>query len=287
MSSRSSGGTLNPTRQQLDELDALLQRMLKLPVNQLEDPPSGPDSIEAGHNREQESAPSVPATTSSLSAARTRWTNQDSEEAARNRLAMLPPQKTDATPLPSRPELKLAPREVTETDTPPPPAPPKETPTDDDDSADWVPLRAAWQPSAQTWQPLAQSWKQAQAARRRSPSRPAAEQPAPIPEKPAPQRLPALDDQTPMPTPFRPMVPTAPEPVTPPPAIEEDPPLGQAWLPLLWFDRVFDLWLDLWGPLGNFFRKPTGRNLLGISGLLCLGTAIAWLFCDLFAWCPW
>ncbi|MGH7223880.1 MAG: hypothetical protein ACRELF_11665, partial [Gemmataceae bacterium] len=32
-----SAGTLNPTRQQLDELDALLQRMLELPVNKLED----------------------------------------------------------------------------------------------------------------------------------------------------------------------------------------------------------------------------------------------------------
>jgi hypothetical protein len=33
-----SPGTLNPTRQQLDELDALLQRMLELPVNKLDDP---------------------------------------------------------------------------------------------------------------------------------------------------------------------------------------------------------------------------------------------------------
>src|SRR6185437_8783145 len=32
-----SPGTLNPTRQQLDELDALLKRMLELPVNQLDD----------------------------------------------------------------------------------------------------------------------------------------------------------------------------------------------------------------------------------------------------------
>ncbi len=32
-----SPGTLSPTRQQLDELDALLKRMLDLPVNQLED----------------------------------------------------------------------------------------------------------------------------------------------------------------------------------------------------------------------------------------------------------
>src|SRR5262249_60845169 len=30
-------GSLNPTRQQLDELDALLQRMLELPVNRLDE----------------------------------------------------------------------------------------------------------------------------------------------------------------------------------------------------------------------------------------------------------
>src|SRR5207248_9746276 len=29
-------------RQQLDELDALLQRMLELPINQLDDPPAAP-----------------------------------------------------------------------------------------------------------------------------------------------------------------------------------------------------------------------------------------------------
>src|SRR6185437_3747726 len=39
-----SPGTLNPTRQQLDELDALLQRMLELPVNKLEE--TEPEAVE-------------------------------------------------------------------------------------------------------------------------------------------------------------------------------------------------------------------------------------------------
>src|SRR5919199_1380641 len=37
---------VHPTRQQLDELDALLQRMLDLPVNQLEEA-VGPDEVAA------------------------------------------------------------------------------------------------------------------------------------------------------------------------------------------------------------------------------------------------
>src|SRR2546430_1891113 len=40
--SRSSGGGVQATRQQLDELDALLQRMLDLPVTQADEPdPAG------------------------------------------------------------------------------------------------------------------------------------------------------------------------------------------------------------------------------------------------------
>src|SRR5262245_15842262 len=43
MSPSSPPAAGNPMRQQLDELDALLQRMLTLPVNQLDDAPADPE----------------------------------------------------------------------------------------------------------------------------------------------------------------------------------------------------------------------------------------------------
>ena len=54
--SRRSSATGHPTRQQLDELDALLKRMLDLPVNRLEDEA---DAIRAGRGGRNGAPPGV------------------------------------------------------------------------------------------------------------------------------------------------------------------------------------------------------------------------------------
>lgn len=55
VSTRSTGG-LNPTRQQLDELDALLQRMLDLPVHPLDEPE---EALSEGEEPDHEPLPPV------------------------------------------------------------------------------------------------------------------------------------------------------------------------------------------------------------------------------------
>ena len=51
---------LQTTRQQLDELDALLQRMLELPVNQLEEDPAGTEEIAVTPALDEEPIPALP-----------------------------------------------------------------------------------------------------------------------------------------------------------------------------------------------------------------------------------
>ena len=172
-----SPGKLNPTRQQLDELDALLQRMLELPVNTLDDE----EQTEDEEAVEEPSAPSFAPATPVIA-------HDNLMRPASPHVSYTVVETASPRPLPPasgfepRPSL-LTPRlvpvttppevvdEESEPFAPPPrsmpmPAPmplrfaepeavPTPTPTEGEM---WVPLRSTWQPSAQTWQPLAESW---------------------------------------------------------------------------------------------------------------------------------
>ena len=122
LSPRSSGSSGHPTRQQLDELDALLQRMLALPVNQAD------DDVTAEIN-------AVPKT---IPVARREPVSYHTVEADDG--------------LPEAPEPIASTRKhdahVAATD----------EATEDADN--WVPLSSTWKPSPHTWKPLAQSWQQ-------------------------------------------------------------------------------------------------------------------------------
>ena len=125
LSPRSSGSSGHPTRQQLDELDALLQRMLALPVNH-----AGDDVL-----AEIDESAKTPARRAKSVSYRTpeygdeEHTAGDEDEAA--------PPRLDAA--------HVAPTEAKA------------------EGEGWVPLSSTWKPSPHTWKPLAQSWQSAPA----------------------------------------------------------------------------------------------------------------------------
>jgi hypothetical protein len=190
--------TMNPTRQQLDELDALLQRMLELPVQPL-DKPDHPPSEEPA---EEPPPPAVilgerPASAGRASSHQPADANRSPHQpvdAGRSPhqpadAGRSPPQPADAgrsthkqtvrltmpavsytvvetaSPRPLPPASGFEPRPpMTKPRLVPvtPPATPAPPPAPEAHEVEnWVPLRSTWQPSASTWPPLAESWQQA------------------------------------------------------------------------------------------------------------------------------
>jgi hypothetical protein len=145
-------GSLNPTRQQLDELDALLKRMLELPVNPLDE----------GNEAEAEDAAEEPPPPPVERPAETESVSYMVIETASPR--PLPP-ASGFEPRPSPLTPMTPPTNIPAEDSEPPaaaePAPTIAIEAPASDAEAWVPLRSTWQPSAQTWQPLAESWRQA------------------------------------------------------------------------------------------------------------------------------
>ena len=59
------------------------------------------------------------------------------------------------------------------------------------------------------------------------------------------------------------------------------------WLrPVVWGNRVFDHAVGCLGAPGRWLRRPWGRTLLGLAGLLLLAGAIGWVVLDWMGW-PW
>jgi hypothetical protein len=59
------------------------------------------------------------------------------------------------------------------------------------------------------------------------------------------------------------------------------------WLrPLVWGNRIFDRCAGLLGAPGRWLRRPWGRTLLGLTGLLLLAAALGWMVLDWMGW-PW
>ena len=268
--SRRSSATGHPTRQQLDELDALLQRMLDLPVNRLEEDtaaaagePEAPDAA-----REKAGAPR-PAPHAEPPAVN--YSTAEEEEADLKPRVVpdeRPPAKASAAapaeqPAAGRPE-------------------------------DWVPLTSTWRPSPRTWKPLSEAWKQAREAAGRPAEPPAVEEapalaseaPPAAAEAPAPPPEPRAeaDPQTPAPA-----AESAPTPPAESPRIAPAEPAAAAaprWLlwPLLGLNAAFDGCLVPFGPAGRWLRGRAGRMALGVAGLLALAAAAALAAADWFGW---
>jgi hypothetical protein len=286
-----SAGTLNPTRQQLDELDALLQRMLELPVAQLDvaEPTETESAIEEPPAIELKTVRPAPVSYMVVETASPRPLPLAS--GFEPQPALRTPRLVPVTPLeqeqpsvsvpttPPEPEVGIAP--LTPTPRPPQggeglsssPRPPQggEGLGVRGESEDplWVPLRSSWQPSPQTWPPLADSWHQANGAT------------APPVDPPTL----SLEFTTPREVPVTPPAVEAEQPPAPqPPAVEprlsltaaDAPSAGpRMLLPLVWVNQGFEACLSPLGAPGRWLCGPSGRQVLGFVGLTCLAAASA------------
>lgn len=211
-SSRSGASSAHPTRQQLDELEALLQRMLQLPVSPAGDEPAAPPApdpvVARSPDRATAASTGIPEasgdlrsgpvgrsgdrpttrsedrptarsedrpTTKGAAPREDRPTKADHADSAANA------DEAQSAGLPVQPPHRFRDR---------PQSPQEEVHAGETEGEeDWVPLRSSWKPSAHTWGPLAESWEQAQRGsgrqRIRHDDKPAAEQPATPPPTPA------------------------------------------------------------------------------------------------------
>jgi hypothetical protein len=284
-------GALSTARQQLDELDALLKRMLELPVNRLDETDESEEIDEpppAPAVRDMEPTPaSPPISYMVVETASPRPIPPASGFEPRQPL--LAPRLVPVTPRPEPVAEQPVPIPAPE---PVPAVAPAPEPEASTEAEQWVPLRSTWQPSAQTWQPLAESWRQAHG------SLPlAATMPTPIPEPPA-DNTPPIEITLPLtPAPVHPVPPPARmaappvSPVETPAAprlrltAEDAPPsVPRLLLPLLWFNQGFDACLTPLGAPGRWLCGPSGRQLLGTIGLLSLAAATAILVAAGMGW---
>jgi hypothetical protein len=280
---------LNPTRQQLDELDALLQRMLELPVHPLDRPEQA--KVEEPAEEPPPPAP-IPQERPTLAVRSSSHQPAHSGHSPQQTAVRLPSPPVSYTvvetasprPLPPasgfepRPSM-LTPRLVPVTPAPSqsPPVPPAEEASE---AESWVPLRSTWQPSASTWPPLAESWHQANSG-----ATPLAA-PSPMAEhRPSPTPLPVPVDFlssaiAPAPVAANVSAPMqekeAPAEGPQPSLAAEDSPSAVSWplLPLVWFNQGFDACLTQLGAPGQWL-SGNGRAVLGFIGLVCLAAAVA------------
>ncbi len=318
MPTPSSGpGSPNTTRQQLDELDALLQRMLNLPLSQLDEemkPPTAPppslDSLESKPSsspprpKRPEVAPSsekyrahtpAPATdagntVSAGPATPNNWTVVH-QTSSPGRPPASPPVEEASVPFDSTYRIDLS----------------ETIPSDFNASSSFLtawgnpPAHAPTQRHQAPPVPTETEPPQ-EAMPPRPPANPMVQAPVamPVPNPPAPDDRPRprvygnrsepVPPANPLPQPPS-FVPTAQVPL-PPPIPAATPatmaahlPVGQEVIPpLLWplalINRSVDGVLDLFGAPGRFFQGHLGRNLLGWAGFLMLVTACGWGLAD-------
>ena len=167
--SRRSPSAVHPTREQLDDLDALLKRMLDLPVNRLEDES---DEDEAPSQAEEE----APVRFGAAARAASRGFRSSAGKYSRSFGAF-------QYNTPHAEEADLKPRVIIVAPNAPenertPPRKPRlfrrrdamEKPIGGQPE-DWVPLTSSWRPSSRTWKPLTEAWEQAQGETRRQRNR--------------------------------------------------------------------------------------------------------------------
>jgi hypothetical protein len=255
----------NPTRQQLDELDALLQRMLALPLNPADEPE--PPAPQPAHYRTP--APEPAYRTAPAPALGTNGWRSPALMFTADSMSMAPPP-------------------------PPPPAPPPPPPP--------VPRPAPPPEAENAWAIDLNPKKGSSILGARSPAASApspapVEAPAPVAEPPAaPANLRLTDVPAPeeaQPAPRTPIPPPVMAAVLPPaPArlrAPAPPPSSTPFLlgPLVALNNLFDGVLGLTGPLGRFWCGRVGRNLLGTAGLMLLAASVAWGVLDFNDWFGW
>jgi hypothetical protein len=308
LSPRSPSGGGRPTRQRLDDLEALLQRMLDLPVTKVE-PGVPPESTEpeepargdrpvltllrpSGTSYSAPEEKSLPPALSALPAA-----TADPVPPEEEGLAMKASAPADAEgPGPSPPKLSLADLEVAAADLPVAPSPPaleaKSAPSVESSAPEeWVPFSSNWRPSSQTWGPLRESWQKSQAPEPPAPAR----QP---PRSEPPESASAAAEPGAASTATRLLLPaTLEEPSASPEPDETDPdalptPTRSTDLPPLpWWawalavpNAVFDLAVTPLGAPGRWLRSKKGKDLLGVVGILALAVAAGLVAADWYGW---
>jgi hypothetical protein len=164
--------SVHPTRQQLDELDALLQRMLELPVNQVEEtastsaPPVEPQSTPMPRLVRSVAPAAGPVSLPSRPQAEAAEETAPAQKGMEPRIipARQAPETTPAASLPVQPphlfrkRFQTSAEEADNSES----GDPTSTVDSEKKGEDWVPLRSSWTPSPHTWPPLAESWHQAQ-----------------------------------------------------------------------------------------------------------------------------
>jgi hypothetical protein len=290
--------SLNTTRQQLDELDTLLKRMLALPVNQLDVKDEA--EAEAAEDAAEEPPPAPitqPTAAEPIAAPIAAPMSYMVVETASPR--PLPP----ASGFEPRPSLlkPTPPENVAKAMEPAATVAPAPSESPAAESEAWVPLRSTWQPSAQTWQPLADSWRQANGA---APA--PAVVPAPIPNPPSDSAQPTpvlieIEAAAAQATPSSEIQIPSSEPQNAEPKTQNsvvgksEPPLSltaedapsepsSLLLPLLWFNQGFDSCVAPLGTAGRWLCGPNGRQMLGIAGLACLAAAVVVAISTGMAW---
>jgi hypothetical protein len=280
--SRRSPSAVHPTRQQLDDLDALLKRMLDLPVNRLEDESEDEEAAApaAWHGQEtmpQQADRSPPAAPVPAAAPSFQYNTPHTDEAD------LKPRVIIVAP--NAPENETNSAAEAAAQSPPQTAAERQT---GGRPEDWVPLTSSWRPSSRTWKPLTEAWQQAQGIdketgrqgdkeTRRQGEEEISGENGPVSE---PGSVGELENHSVPLVSLSPLLPVSLSlcPATPP---EWTP--WRLW-PLVGFNAAFDLCLRPWGPIGRWLRGPTGRALLGILGLLCLTAAAALAAADWIGW---
>lgn len=278
-------GATQTTREQLDELDALLQRMLQLPVSDGDAEPAP---------RAAQPAPPPPP-----------------QPALPRPVRPTPPPKrayppsymvveTATPPYLEQMPANLEPRRIEPQQEPAIEAPTpggrhdlvEDAPEDpigdlarlrarmESQEGDWVPLRSSWQPSAQTWKPLADTWQQTARTPEPMPTLP--------PEPSLPPNPPAVTVRQETASVFPPVIPVAPP--EPPAATVPAPPQyvpprrPLILMPVVLFNQTFDLFLWPLGPVGTWLKGRSGRGFLGTVGFLCLLGAAALAVADGLGW---
>jgi hypothetical protein len=319
ISTRTSG-SLNPTRQQLDELDALLKRMLELPVNQLEEPEKSEAESEEIADEPPPPVPVDPPQAEQPAVPSPLLPPAEEVESVKGTVpavSYMVVETASLRPLPPASGFEPRPSALMPSLVPVTPAPEDDAEQEPEPSAPvvpehevegpiepevWVPLSSTWQPSPQTWPPLADSWHQANGTapmpglqQEALPREILVPQPAATPVPPpiepmqrstvlAEQVTRLSQDQTgEMPVPPS----AAPTPAEPRLSLTaEDAPVAmpRALLPLLWFNQGFDACMEPLGAVGSWLCGSRGRQTLGLVGLACLAAAAIVVLSAGMAW---
>lgn len=311
--SRMSTSSVQATRQQLDELDALLQKMLDLPVNKVEPEPEEPApfqrSLRPKHGSSSRSLEAdLPSSTSDRKSYPASYMVVETSGPAF--LDELVPGEPGLQPRRVEPQADhpLYSSSGSSSEESFPSHQDSPSPESSEESAsDWVPFRSSWQPSAQTWKPLAETWHQARTPPEEEPVTEI--RPRPILPSASPEVIPPpIHSDHPGPwaasesslpaqpsvhseLSLEPFVSALPQEVPSSATVSSEPIPAQAspsvsgfLLPLLWFNYAFDLCLLPLGPLGTWLRQPAGRGILGTVGMLALLGAAVLAAADGFGW---